>query len=351
MPLSSNPTVWKVLVALFLALTAVVGLCFYFREMFLTLVIGHVLIVITERLIADYRRRVASLKLSTWMLALYGPVTAGFWLGAALFLVQDSITDLGGALQHLAAEKPSIRAAYADKIEPYVPRLVAQTVLPEDLVTRLVESVVALASDFARDLLTVLALGVLLIPLQAVLYFRRREQTLRRLLAITPPRFRALVSRLVREVSGRTTEYLAARIVESTMVGSMCCLGFYLAGVKGWLVFGVLAGALNIVPFIGPVLAAIPPLAITLLLDAPVVAFYVILTIAIAQLVDTYYLEPFMISGRLRLDALLGVVLPLVAFKLFGLMGMILALPIYSIYAIVLRVAYEELVRAVGDGG
>jgi predicted PurR-regulated permease PerM len=57
-----------------------------------------------------------------------------------------------------------------------------------------------------------------------------------------------------------------------------------------------------------------------------------------------------MISGRLNVDALLGVVLPLVAFKLFGLMGMILALPIYSIYSIVLRVAYEELVRGLGEG-
>src|SRR5215510_5343544 len=349
MPLSSNPTVWKALVVLFLVLTGIVGLCFYFREMFLTLVIGHVLIVITERLIADYRRRVANLRLSPWMLALYGPVTAGFWLGAALFLVQDSITDLGGALQHLADEKSSLRAAYAAKIEPFLPQLIARTVLPEDFVTRLVEYVVALAAGFARDLFTVLGLGLLLIPLQAVLYFRRRGQTLRRLLALTPPRLRPGVSRLVREVASRTTEYLSARIVESTMVGSMCCLGFYLAGVKGWLVFGVLADALNIVPFIGPVLAAVPPLAISLLLDDPVVALYVILTIVIAQLVDTYYLEPFMISDRLHLDALLGVVLPLVAFKLFGLMGMILALPIYSIYVIVLRVAYEELVRGLGE--
>src|SRR5262249_16436876 len=198
-----------------------------------------------------------------WMLALYGPVTAGFWLGAALFLIQDSITDLGGALQHLADEKSSLRAAYATKIEPFLPQFIAQTVLPEDFVTRLVEYVVALAAGFARDLFTVLGLGLLLIPLQAVLYFRRPGQTL--------PPLRAGVSRLVREVASRTPEYLSARIVESTMVGSMCCLGFYLAGVKGWLVFGVLAGALNIVPFIGPVLSAVPPLAVTLLLDAPVV--------------------------------------------------------------------------------
>ena len=118
----------------------------------------------------------------------------------------------------------------------------------------------------------------------------------------------------------------------------------FIGGLKGWLVLGLLAGALNIVPYIGPVLGAIPPILIGIG-DAPTTAVYAIITIVIAQLIDNLYIIPFMISGMVRTDALLGIILILVGAQLFGIFGMVFAIPMYRIYKIILRDTYQGLTK------
>ena len=69
--------------------------------------------------------------------------------------------------------------------------------------------------------------------------------------------------------------------MESMVIAGICCLGFFIAGVKGWLVLGLLAGFLNIVPYLVRLLGAVPPMLITLLVDEPIITFYVVITILI----------------------------------------------------------------------
>lgn len=349
MALTTHPGVWKSLAAIFAGLTALVALALYFRELFITVALGHVLIVLLQRVATEHRRRSIARGLPAWKRRLYVTLTAGFWAAAVVLLLGQSTAELGNALERLAAEQPTISTAYAARIEPYIPRLVIQTVLPEDVVRRLEQYILQLLGQFMQDLATVLGMAVLVVPLQAGLYVRRREAILRTVLDALPAGLRRSVRRVVGDVARDVNDYFSARIVESVVVGSLCCLGFYIAGLRGWLVFGVLAGVLNIVPFIGPVLSAVPPVLVTLLLDEPLVAGYVVVAIVVAQLVDQYYLEPFMIARRVRLDPVLGVLLPLAGAKLFGLVGMVFAVPIYSVYKIVLGEAYEELVHVYGS--
>ena len=173
---------------------------------------------------------------------------------------------------------------------------------------------------------------------------------MRKALESLPLNLRAAVHRVVRDAASDTQDFFAGRVAVVLAVASVCCLGYFVAGVKGWLVFGVVAGVLTIVPYIGPVLSVLPPLVITLSLDIPMAAVYVLVTVVVAELLKLYYLEPFMLSKRVRVHPLLGVLLPLVGVETFGIMGMIFAVPIYSVYKIILREAHEELVRIHGDG-
>ncbi len=154
----------------------------------------------------------------------------------------------------------------------------------------------------------------------------------------------------MKDIASETHDYLEGKIIETTVVGAICCLGFFVAGVKGWLVLGLLAGFLNIVPYIGPLIGAIPPVLITLLVDKPIAAIYVIIAVIVAQLVDNLYLNPFMISGKVKIDPLLSIVVILIGAQLFGAIGMIFAIPIYLVYKIILKEAYRELTRIYGSG-
>ena len=350
MMLTLHPTAWKVLALITLLLTVLVGLCFYFQDIFLILIMGHALSVIADRLMSDYRNRMTKHHRSRWKRRLYVALTLAFWVGATLFLLWTSVNDLSQAFTRIDTENLSLRVVYLTKVAPHLPRLIAERIVTGDMVQGVDDYITSLFSGLLRYLVHFLSLGVLIIPIQVNMYFGRKGDVLGKALESIPVDLRPAFHRVVRDAALDTHDFFAGRVVVGMAVASVCCLGYFVAGVKGWLLFGVVAGVLTIVPYIGPVLSVLPPLVITLSLDIPIAAVYVLGTVVVAELLKLYYLEPFMLSKRARVHPLLGVLLPLVGVKTFGIMGMIFAVPIYSVYKIILREAHEELVRIHGDG-
>ena len=348
--LTLQPSAWKVLALISLLLTALVGLCFYFRDIFLILVMGHALSVIADRVVSDYRNRMTKHQSARWKRRLYVALTLVFWAGATLFLLWTSVNDLSQAFTRIDTENLRLRVVFLAKVAPHLPSLIVARIVTPDMVQGIEDYITLLFSGLLRNLVHFLSLAVLIIPIQLNMYFGRKGDVLRRALEGLPVDLRAAVHRIVRDAAAGTQDFFAGRVVVATAVASVCCLGYFVAGVKGWLLFGFLAGVLTIVPYIGPVLSVLPPLVITLTLDISIAAAYVLVTILVAELLKLYYLEPFMLSKRVRVHPLLGVLLPLVGVKIFGIMGMIFAVPIYSVYKIILREAHEELVRIYGAG-
>jgi len=186
--------------------------------------------------------------------------------------------------------------------------------------------------------------AIIITPLVFYMYFRRRKAIQKEIFTHIPKKMHTGFVRAAKHICSQLHDYLTAKVLESAVIAVICCTGFWLAGLKGWLILGVIAGFLNIIPYVGPIIGVIPALLIGLL-DHPMIALYVIITIIIAQLVDNLYLIPFMISSKVKIGALLTIVLILIGSKLLGPLGMIFAIPIYLVYKIVLRESYKELVK------
>ena len=70
-----------------------------------------------------------------------------------------------------------------------------------------------------------------------------------------------------------------------------------------------------------------------------------IITMIIAQTIDGYYLIPFLIPKHVNINPLVGIILILAGAQLYGPLGMLMAIPIYAVYAVVLSESYKELVK------
>jgi len=186
--------------------------------------------------------------------------------------------------------------------------------------------------------------GLLIIPIMFHMRFHRGDDLALRVQEWVPENLRRRYAGITREIGENVYEYFRARIIESVAVGGMCCLGFYVGGVKGWLVLGLIAGVLNIADFVGPTLSLLPPVVISLLADDPIAAVFAVATIFVAQVVDNFYLVPFMISSKVSLSPLSTILLVLIGGKVLGIAGVILAIPVYLVIKIILRGAYHELV-------
>ncbi len=345
MELTTHPKVWKVLGTLAAGLALLLMALMYFKWIFLAMVLGVSLILITERAASKYRAQAARYGLSSRTRWLYGAALVLFWGVAGYSLVSGSLDDLGSAMETLASRDEPIVATYVEKLRPYLPRLLAKERMTDEQISTVQRDGLHLLTRFLGKLPGFIANCVLIIPLMFYVYFGKGGEIAAQIVEAVPGRFRSGFARAAGAAGMHLRSYIEAKLAESAIVGAICAIGFFAAGTKGALALGIFAGLLNMVPYVGPVLGAIPPLWITLAVDEPYAALYVLVTIVIAQLIDNFYLIPFMVSDRIKVNPLLNIILVLAGARVYGAVGMLFAIPIYLVFKTVLADSYRELVR------
>jgi predicted PurR-regulated permease PerM len=343
MTFSTNKKIWQWLLSITLALTLLFIVLFYFIDLFIVFVVGIALIILVERLLADYRRNVARYNFRPSRRKIYGSIIVIFWIFAFSFLLFNSIANLTTAFTASAQSSASLNQ-YIDQLTEYVPNVFQAYITPEDIVQQANTYVFSIFSDMASSLSLFLFNSVLIIPLMLYIYFRQKESVAQRLSELVPQNFRERSRKALKEMSTELHDFLTAKVIQSVAVGSICILGFYIGGVKGALVLGILAGVFNIVPYFGPLISGILPVVVSLAAGDLLAVVFAIVTVTIAQLIDNFYIYPFMIPGRVHIAPLLGILLVLIGAKVFGIIGMVFAIPIYLVYKIIIRESYEALV-------
>ncbi len=344
MSISTNKKVWKIMALIFLALSLLFLSLFYFKTLFITFILGGALILVIERMTNDYKERMKKYNIKGKWVTIIGYFLFFFWAFVVIFAIGASISDFGEVVEKIGARDETFSNFYQSQIEPRLPDIFEERLINEDLVRNLESWIIHYLTVIISNLSVLLFHSVLIIPLMINMYFRKRKVLEEQICNLVPEQFRDSFSNALKDVSKQLHDFFAAKAIESIAVASICCLGFYVAGLKGWLVLGILVGVMNIIPYLGPILGALPPLLLGFI-DQPIVAVYVLITIIIAQLIDNFYLIPFMITRKVSVDPLLGIVIIFVSAQLFGLMGMVFGIPIYLVYKIVLREAYRNLIN------
>jgi len=139
----------------------------------------------------------------------------------------------------------------------------------------------------------------------------------------------------VGRAQGAVVDYVKAQLLLSVVLGISVGLAMWLLGVAGVfpnggkyaLFFGVWAGVMEALPYLGPVLAAIPPTFIALF-ESPAAALWVILVFVLIQEVEGHALVPVIMGGRFRVHPLIVIFAILAGGEIHGIMGMLLAIPL-----------------------
>jgi predicted PurR-regulated permease PerM len=134
--------------------------------------------------------------------------------------------------------------------------------------------------------------------------------------------------------------YIRSQLLDTLIVGLLIGLGLSLMGFDIAFLLGLLAGVFNLIPYFGPVLGALPAVVFGLL-HSPWSALYVVLLFLVVNQIEVMFLTPRIIGGSLRLNPVLVVYLILIGGNIFGLVGMVFAVPLGSIVLIILNSFYE----------
>jgi predicted PurR-regulated permease PerM len=107
-------------------------------------------------------------------------------------------------------------------------------------------------------------------------------------------------------------------------------VGIFPDGRKYALAFAVFYGAMELVPYIGPILGALPPVLLALFTD-PIVALWVALLFVGLQQLEGHVVAPQIFGHTLRINPLLVIFALLLGLQLYGIVGALVALPILAI--------------------
>jgi predicted PurR-regulated permease PerM len=139
---------------------------------------------------------------------------------------------------------------------------------------------------------------------------------------------------LTRRIERALAGYVRGQIILSTVIGASAGLGMWLLGVTGLvpgadryaLLFGVWTALMEVIPYIGPWLSAVPP-AIYALIVHPIGVIWVALLFVFIYQVEGHVVVPNVMASALRLHPLLVIFGLLAGGELYGLPGVLLALP------------------------
>ena len=267
---------------------------------------------------------------------------------AVVYLVLGTCAIVGGALllpiaseqaHDMIARAPS----YAQSIAAWEhgwSREYERLRIPVTLRHSIDESMTAMGqAAFESTRATLVALVVAVLPwmiLTPVLsFFLLKDATaLRRLVLMAlPHRVRLRGHQLFEEANATLAAYIRAQLIACLLVGTVCGAGFAALGVPYAVLLGVLAGALEFIPLVGPLLVALAA-AIVGALHAPILAVWALTFLGLVRIVQDYVIFPRLMRRGVRLHPLAVIVAVLAGAALAGVVGMFLAVPVAAVASV-----------------
>lgn len=173
-------------------------------------------------------------------------------------------------------------------------------------------------------------LSLLLAPVLAIYLLKDQERFKDRFVSALPRRYRMEILGLLRGLDAVLAGFVRGQIFLAVIVGSMAALSTTLLGLRYALLLGIWAGLTEFIPFVGPVLGAVPAVLAGLSVS-PFLAIQVVVAFAIIQQVENAVLQPKIMGETVGLHPLVVMLSALSGGYLWGTWGLILALPLVGI--------------------
>jgi predicted PurR-regulated permease PerM len=180
--------------------------------------------------------------------------------------------------------------------------------------------------------------GLLTILILAFYFLVDSASLVRTFVRLFPRSERERVEDACMRISTKVSAWLGGQLLLAGIIGTTAALGLWLLGVPYFYVLALIAGIGEMIPVVGPLLAAIPAIAVALSVS-PSTALFVAIFFLVQQQVENHVLVPKVMERQVGVSAVVVIVALLIGGSLLGIIGAILAVPT----AAILQVLFEEL--------
>lgn len=212
--------------------------------------------------------------------------------------------------------------------------------LADDLLAAVQNGVVATVRTVSSTISFVI--GLVVIPFWLFYILHDENQVKTGVLRGLPQQLRADVLCMAHLIDDVLSAYLRGQLLLVLFVGGMAMLALFIIGVPFALVLGIIAGIFEILPYVGPILGAIPAVVVALL-DDPASAIWVAIAFFAIQQVENLVLVPRISGKSVQLHPAMVMVVLVVGNELAGFLGMLIAVPVTAVIRDVFKYLYLRL--------
>ncbi len=144
------------------------------------------------------------------------------------------------------------------------------------------------------------------------------------------------VSEIVNQTKTLIQRYLVGLVIEAVIVAVMEIAALLLLGIDYAILLGIIGALLNVIPYIGGLVAVALPMIIAFATkDSAWYALYVLVIYYIIQLIDNNLIVPFIVSSKVKINALFSIIVVFAGNALWGVPGMFLSIPLLAIIKLI----------------
>jgi len=236
---------------------------------------------------------------------------------------------------------------FGTKIEAFFEKNFNNAELARNVTARLNEIGVNLLNslgEFFKNVGAFLA-SMVIVPVITFFLIKDSRRFKRAVISKVPNKYFELSLNILHKVENQVGKYIQGQAIDALIVGLLSTLGLFLINLRfdnpvPYFVFiGMLAGLANMIPYVGPVVGAVPALA-TAILNNPdnlgLVLLWIVIMFVLVQAIDNAFVSPLVVSKSVNMHPLVVIIVVIIGGNIAGAIGMLFAVPLTGIVKVTL---------------
>lgn len=187
--------------------------------------------------------------------------------------------------------------------------------------------------EFANNLI-----AIAIIPIISYYFLSDGEKISNKMYLLIPKEKRAVTKRIIEDINLLLERYILSQIILSIATGIMCLILFIGIDLRFAILLSIINAIFNIVPYFGAFFGGIPAVIVGFM-DSPTKALWAVIGILVIQQIEGNILAPKVTADSTNIHPLVIIILLLIGEKMFGVFGMIMAVPL----GVIIKVIYDDL--------
>ncbi|MCL1631887.1 AI-2E family transporter [Sporolactobacillus sp. CPB3-1] len=215
-----------------------------------------------------------------------------------------------------------------------------------DFTNRFSQSLSSMATTVGNNILSIIqsitgtVLIIATVPFILFYFLKDGDRISRGIMKLIPDEHREKASEILKDMDQALSGYIQGQMIVLLFDFVFIYIWYVIIGLNYSLVLALVILFTNVIPFIGSLIATIPALIVAFI-QSPILALYVIIGVTVVQQIEGNVISPLVMGRKLDIHPLTIICILLVAGNLAGIIGMLLAIPLYAVCKVIVTRVYQ----------